>query len=207
MFLSKLMPLKDALNIIDSAKVKIGVRKIPIEDAYNRVLAEDIEALLDSPCFDRSAMDGYAIKAEDTFAFSETNPAHLKIVDRIGAGKASKVILKNGEAVKIATGAPIPHGANAVVMEEYTHEDGDNLEVAMSLTPGENVSPLGEDFKKGDMLLKSGQLLRPQDIGIITSSGYDKVNVFKRPKIGVITTGSELVMPKPEPKRSRSHKF
>ncbi len=197
MFLSKLMPLKDALNIIDSAKVKIGVRKIPIEDAYNRVLAEDIEALLDSPCFDRSAMDGYAIKAEDTFAFSETNPAHLKIVDRIGAGKASKVILKNGEAVKIATGAPIPHGANAVVMEEYTHEDGDNLEVAMSLTPGENVSPLGEDFKKGDMLLKSGQLLRPQDIGIITSSGYDKVNVFKRPKIGVITTGSELVMPKP----------
>ncbi|MEN4018241.1 MAG: molybdopterin molybdotransferase MoeA [Methanobacterium sp.] len=196
MFLSKLIPVKDALSIINTIEVKSDIQKISLEDAYNRVLAEDVEALFDSPSFDRSAMDGYAVKAEDTFGFSDSNPAHLKIVDRIGAGEKSQVTLKNGEAVKIATGAPIPQGADSVVMEEYTYEQDNNLEVSTALTPGENVSPRGEDFKQRDMLLKTGKLLRPQDIGIITSAGYSEINVFKKPKIGVITTGNELVMPK-----------
>jgi molybdopterin molybdotransferase len=196
MFLSKLIPVKDALSIINTIEVKSDIQKISLEDAYNRVLAEDVEALFDSPSFDRSAMDGYAVKAEDTFGFSDSNPAHLKIVDRIGAGEKSQVTLKNGEAVKIATGAPIPQGADSVVMEEYTYEQDNILEVSTALTPGENVSPRGEDFKQRDMLLKTGKLLRPQDIGIITSAGYSEINVFKKPKIGVITTGNELVMPK-----------
>ena len=195
MFLFELMPVLEALNIIKNVCSEINTEIVPIEDAYNRVLAEDVVALFDSPSFDRSAMDGYAIKAEDTFGFSDSNPAHLKIVDRIGAGKKSEVTLKNGEAIKIATGAPIPQGANGVVMEEYTYEQDDNLEVSTSITPGENVSPAGEDFKKDDLLLKNPQLLRPQDVGIITSAGYDKIKVFKKPRIGIITTGNELVMP------------
>lgn len=196
MFISELIPVKDALKIIDNIEIKLDIERIPLEEAYNRVLAEDIKALLDSPSFDRSAMDGYAVKAEDTFGSSETSPAYLKVVDRIGAGDTSKIVLKQGEAVKIATGAPIPEGANAVVMEEYTYEENNDLEVSKTLFPGENVAPFGEDFKKGDELLKSGELLRPQDIGIITSAGHDTVNVFKKPKIGVITTGNELVMSK-----------
>lgn len=195
MYLFELMPLQKALNIINSVKVKKDTEKTNLENAYNRVLAENITAPFDSPSFDRSAMDGYAIKAEDTFGFSETNPAHLKIVDRIGAGKKSEVIVKKGEAVKIATGAPIPKGANGVVMEEYTYENSDNLEILTSITPHENVSPAAEEFKKGDLILKSPKHLRPQDVGIIASAGYDKINVFKKPKIGVITTGNELVMP------------
>ena len=195
MFLFELMPVKDALKIINNVKINKNTEKIYPDDAYNRVLAEDVEALFSSPSFDRSAMDGYAIKAEDTFGFSDTNPAQLMIVDRIGAGTRSYVNLKNGEAVKIATGAPIPQGANGVVMEEYTHEQDDNLEVSTSITPGENVSPAAEDFKKGDIILKSPKILRPQDVGIITSAGHDKIKVFKKPKIGVITTGNELVMP------------
>ncbi len=198
MFLSELIPVKDARVVIDNIKIKPDIERISLDEAYNRVLAEDIGAILDSPSFDKSAMDGYAIKAEDTFGFSQTNPAYLKIVDRIGAGDISKVVLKKGEAVKIATGAPIPEGADAVVMEEYTYEKNDNLEVLTTLTPGENVAPFGEDFKQGDKLLKSGKLLRPQDIGIITSAGHDRVNVFKKPKIGVITTGNELVMTRSE---------
>lgn len=198
MFLSELIPVKDALKIINDINVKPDTEKISLKNGYNRVLAEDIEALLDSPSFDKSAMDGYAVKAEDTFGFSQTNPAHLKVVDRIGAGYTSKVVLKSGKAVKIATGAPIPEGANAVVMEEYTYEKDNNLEVSTTLTPGENVAPFGEDFKQGDKLLKSGKLLRPQDIGITTSAGHDTVKVFKKPKIGVITTGNELVMSKSE---------
>ncbi len=194
MFLFELMPLEDALNIINNVEVEKSTEKIYLEDAYNRVLGVNVNALFDSPSFDRSAMDGYAVKAENTFGFSESNPANLKIIDRIGAGKKSNVTLKDGEAVKIATGAPIPNGANGVVMEEYTYEQSDDLEVLTSITPGENVSPAAEDFKKGDLLLKSPKLLRPQDIGIITSAGHEQIEMFKKPKIGIITTGNELVM-------------
>ncbi|MBI5679325.1 MAG: molybdopterin molybdotransferase MoeA [Methanobacterium sp.] len=196
MFLSKLIPLKEALDIINGFNVKISVEKISLKDTYNRVLAENIESLLDSPSFDNSAMDGYALKAEDTFGFSQSNPTYLKVVDSIGAGKASKITVKNGEAIKIATGAPIPQGANAVLMEEYTQKKENDLEVSSTVAPGENVSSRAEDFKKGDLLLKSGKKLRPQDVGIIASAGYSEITVFKKPRIGVITTGSELVMPK-----------
>jgi len=195
MFLSELVPVKDTLSIINSMEVKIDIQNISLEDSYSRVLAEDVEALFDSPSFERSAMDGYALKAKDTFRFSDSNPAHLKIVDRIGAGEKSHVTLKGGEAVKIATGAPIPQGADGVVMEEYACEQDDNLEILTSITPGENVSPAAEDFKKGDIILKSPKHLRPQDVGIITSAGHDKIKVFKKPEIGIITTGNELVMP------------
>lgn len=198
MFLSQLIPVKEAQQIIKSILTQTGIEEIPLEDVHRRVLAEDLFSRLDSPNFDRSAMDGYALKAEDTFGFSERNPAQLIIKDRIGAGQTSKVVLKSGEAVKISTGAPLPEGSDAVVMEEYTLEDGDHLQVESSLTPGENVSYRGEDISQGDLVLKNGRLLKPQDLAIIASSGCERVKVFKKPKIGVITTGSELVKPQPD---------
>ena len=197
MFLSNLMPVKKAQKIIDSSLVKVGVETISLEDAYRRVLSEEVTSELNSPPFERSAMDGYAIHAEDTFGFSETNPAKLKIIDAIGAGQVSNKLVKHGEAVKISTGAPIPVGATSVVMEEFTNSEGDNLEVEMSLAPGENISPMGEDIKEGDIVLRKGKILQPQDLAIIASAGYNKINVFKKPKIAVITTGNELVMPRP----------
>ncbi len=197
MFLSNLMPVKKAQKIIDSSLKKVGIEKISLEDAYRRVLSEDVKSELNSPPFERSAMDGYAIHAEDTFGFSETNPAKLNIIDTIGAGQVSNKLVKHGEAVKISTGAPIPEGANSVVMEEYTNSEGDNLEVEMSLAPGENISPMGEDIGEGDIVLRKGKILQPQDLAIIASAGYNKINVFKKPKIAVITTGNELVMPRP----------
>ncbi len=198
MFLSNLMPVKKAQKIINSSLKMVGVEEISLEDAHMRVLAEELTSLLNSPPFERSAMDGYAIRAEDTFGFSETDPAKLKIVDSIGAGQVSNAVVKNGEAVKIATGAPIPAGASAVVMEEYIVSDGDILKVEMTLTPGENISPRGEDIEEGDIVLRGGKVLRPQDLAIIASAGYSRVNVFKKPKIGVVTTGNELVMPRPD---------
>lgn len=202
MFLSELTPVPKAHAIIENtikqASIENPIEKIPLENAHRRVIAQDVTSLLDSPPFDRSAMDGYAIRAQDTFGFSQRNPVKLNIVDRIGAGSKSNVILKNGEAVKIATGAPIPQGADAVVMEEYTQEDGDDLEVALSLTPGENVSFKGEDIQKEDVVLGKNRLLKAQDLAIIASAGYSEVEVFRKPLIGVITTGSELVMPRPD---------
>ena len=157
MFLSTLMPVKKAKKIIHSSLKKVGVENISLENAHRRVLSEEIISMLNSPPFERSAMDGYAIRAEDTFGFSETNPAKLKIIDRIGAGQVSNKIVENCEAVKIATGAPIPEGANSVVMEEYTLSKGDLLEVEMTVKPGDNISHMGEDFKEGDILLRPVQ--------------------------------------------------
>lgn len=198
MFLTNLMPVQEAHEIINNSLKEVKTENISLEKAHMRVLAQEIRSQLNSPPFERSAMDGYAIRAEDTFGFSETNPAKFEVIDVIGAGHVSNKFVKKGQAVKIATGAPIPEGANAVVMEEYTNSDATWLEVEASLTPGENVSPMGEDFKREDIVLTSGKLLRPQDLAIIASSGYDSVEVYKKPKVGVITTGTELVMPKPD---------
>lgn len=197
MFLSKLMPEEKALKIIESTPLNLKIEEVPLEKAHRRVLAEDVKSLLSSPPFNKSAMDGYALRAKDTFGHSQTKPAHLTIEDRIGAGEMSSKNLKKGEAIKIATGAPIPEGADAVVMEEYTVEDGNSLDVEMSLTPGENINPQGEDLKNGDLVLKRGKLLKAADVAIIASAGYRTVKVFKKPEVGVITTGSELVMPNP----------
>jgi molybdopterin molybdotransferase len=196
MFLSNLMSVKKAQKIITNSLSRLNVEIISLDNAYRRVLAEEIQSLLNSPPFKRSAMDGYAIRAEDTYGFSENNPAKLNVIDCIGAGQLSDAEVKNGEAIKIATGAPIPEGANAVVMEEYTNSNGDLLEVEMTLTPGENISPLGEDIQKDDIVLNKGKVLRPQDLAIIASAGYNEIKVYRKPKIGVITTGTELIMPR-----------
>ncbi len=195
MFISNLMPVKKAQKIIDSSLKKVGVEKISLENAHKRVLSEEVKSNLNSPPFERSAMDGYAIHAEDTLGYSETNPAKLKIIDTIGAGQVSNKFVKHGEAVRIATGAPIPEGANSVVMEEFTNSQENNLQVEMCLTPGENISPMGEDIREGDIVLRKGKILRPQDLALIASAGYRSINVFKKPKIAVVTTGNELVMP------------
>lgn len=195
MFLSDLMPVNKAQHMISSLIKNIGTEEISLEDAYKRVLSKEIVSLLNSPPFERSAMDGYAIRAEDTFGFSENSPAKLKIIDTIGAGQVSNTIIKAGEAVKIATGAPIPKGANAVVMEEYTVSQNNDLDVEISIAPGENISPMGEDIETGDIILKKGKILKPQDLALIASAGYSEIEVFKKPKIGVITTGNELIMP------------
>lgn len=195
MFLNKLLSLDDAIKTIRGSIPCLNSEYVNLDEAYLRVAAQNMTSLFHSPPFHRSAMDGYAIRAEDTFGHSEKNPTYLTIVDRIGAGQLSKKEVNDKEAVKIATGAPIPSGANAVIMEEYTKEEGNSLQVNMALFPGENISRAGEDFKKNDKVIDSGMLLRPQELAIIASAGFDKVSVYKKPRVAVIITGTELVMP------------
>jgi molybdopterin molybdotransferase len=196
MFLYELMPVQKAEEILRSNLNTVGTEIVKLENSHHRVLAQEVVSLLDAPPFDRSAMDGYAVRAEETFGHSEENPVHLDIVDRIGAGKVSYTDLKKGKAIQIATGAPIPPGSNAVVMEEYTQSYHDHLEVETTVIPGENVSPAGEDFKTGDLILKPGSVLNPAEIGVVASAGFGEVEVYTKPKVGVMVTGSELVMPK-----------
>ena len=195
MFLSELIPVHQALKIIKNNIKPTELETIPLDDAYKRVIAQDVISQLDSPPFSRSAMDGYAVKAEDIFTASLKNPAKLTIVDRIGAGFSSNMVVKSNMAVKIATGAPMPDGADAVVMEEFTREHGNVLDVESSLTPGENVSYKGEDVKKGDVLIKKGKYLQPADLAMIASGGHREVEVYKKPQVAVLITGSELVKP------------
>lgn len=195
MFLSKLDSVQNARELIAKYQNLTDVEEISIGDAHKRVLAEDIMAYHDSPPFDKSAMDGFAVIAENTFGASQSVPKELKIVDAIGAGDFSEKTVGEGEAIVIATGAPIPEGANAVIMKEYTTTDGDDLTIYSQVTPGENVSPKSEDIEKGQKILDKFTFIRYQELGLIASAGYDTVKVFKKPRVKVIITGNELVDP------------
>lgn len=198
MFLSNLIPVQQAHKLIEKNIKQTGLEKISLVQAYQRVLAEDVRSLLDSPPFSRSAMDGYALKAQDTFTSSTNSPGELTVVDRICAGNISNKVVEEGQAVEIATGAPLPAGADAVVMEEYTDKQDDLLLVESPLTPGENVSFQGEDIKRGDVIIEKGRFLQPQDLALIASGGYSEVTVYRKPRIAILNTGSELVMPSPD---------
>ena len=182
MFLSKLDSVKNASKLLNDNQKFTATEEISIYDAHKRVLAEDIMAFHDSPPFDKSAMDGFALIGEDTFGASQSAPKEFKIIDAIGAGDFSDKTVKNGEAIVIATGAPIPNGADAVLMKEYTTEDDDELTIYSQVTPGENVSPKAEDIKKGEKILSKNTFIR----------------VYKKPKIKLIITGNELVEPTKE---------
>ena len=198
MFLSKLDSLKNAVKLVSDNQKVTQTEEISIYDAHKRVLAEDIIAFHDSPPFDKSAMDGFALIAEDTFGSSNSAPKQLKIIDAIGAGDFSSKKVNTNEAVVIATGAPIPDGADAVLMKEYTTSEGDDLTIYSQVTPGENISPKSEDIEKGQKILDKNTFIRYQELGLIASAGYDKVMVYKKPKVKIIITGNELVEPTKE---------
>lgn len=192
----KLTRVDDALKeFFSKAEIKKQhAESIMTFDALGRVLAEDIIAKTDVPSFDRSAVDGYALRAEETYGASPTNPMILDVIGSVEIGFPSKTTLKKQQVMKIATGAAIPKGADSVVMIEYTETIGDNkVEVYSSLTPWENVSRKGEDVKRGEDILSKGTLLQPQDLGILVALGNSKVMVVKKPRVAVLSTGNELV--------------
>ena len=198
MFLSKLDSVNNAFKLLADHQKFTDVEEISIKDAHRRVLAEDIIAFHDSPPFDKSAMDGFAVIGENTFGASQSAPKEFKIIDAIGAGDFSGKTVGENEAITIATGAPIPDGANAVIMKEYATTDGDSLTIYSQVTPGENVSPKSEDIEKGQKILDKNTFIRYQELGLIASAGYDTVRVFKKPKVKLIITGNELVEPTKE---------
>ena len=193
----KLTSLKRALEIflekID--KTPTAIEKIPIWDAFGRVLAEDVYSEVDVPPFDRAAMDGYAVKAIDTHGASSNSPVIFRIIGEAYAGKSFKGEVKEYEAVKISTGAPMPRGADAVVMVEYTKRINDSVEIYMSVSPGENVSERGEDIKKGERILQQGKTLTPFDISLLSSLGFLRVKVRVKPVVALIACGEELIDP------------
>ncbi len=174
---------------------KRAVETVPLHLAVGRVLAKDVYALTDVPPFDRATMDGYAVRAEDTFTAEEDNPVILKVTGVIEAGKKPEIEVNRGEAAEIATGAMMPKGANAVVMVEYTRKRRDEIEVFKPVSPGENVMYAGSDIMAGELIAREGSKLTHREIGVMAACGIKEVEVYRKPRVAVISTGNELVSP------------
>jgi len=171
----------------------LGFEEIPVWQALGRTIAEDIQCPIDVPGFDRASMDGYAVRASDTFGAEERRPLRLKVVGAIEAGDDSHIEIDSGEAAEISTGAPIPKGANAVVMVEYTQRKGDLLDIFRAVNLGENIIAAGSDLMTGELVLRRGQRLSPREMGVLSAMGFKGVKVYRRPRVAVISTGNELV--------------
>lgn len=199
--LKSLISLHEAMNIImDSIKPINKIETIALTEGVGRVLAEDIISQIDVPPFDRAAEDGYAIMAEDTFGANYQSPKTLKVIGSIDAGEVFDGRISKGECVQIATGAPIPEGANAVVRVEDTEKIGSNeIRVFRAVPPGFDVSPQGEDIKKGMPILKRGEVLTPSKIGVVAALGMDHVVVYSKPRVAIIPTGNEIIKPGERP--------
>ena len=174
----------------------LGVEEVSLERALGRVLAENVVAKVNSPPFDRSTVDGYAVRSIDIAGARENNPIRLKVVGKVEAGEIPKISVEPGEAVEIATGAPIPPGADAVVMVEFTRKVSENIiEVFKSVPPGGNISQTASDVMIGEVIAYKGTVITPQIIGALAAVGVNRVLVFKKPKVAILSTGNELVKP------------
>jgi len=191
-FLTSISP-KNALDIIESFTLTPKTEKIHIEDALDRVLAEDIIAAEDIPPFSRSLVDGYAVIVNDIQGAKETNPSLLTVKGEVRVGEESFTSVENGKAVSISTGAMLPQNADGVVMEEYTRRLQDEIEVTRPVFKGENICFKGEDIKKGDRLKSLGDRLTAFDLGVCAALGISHMTVYKRPEIAIISSGDEIV--------------
>lgn len=168
------------------------VEEIPLLEAYNRVLAENVISPLDIPPFDRSVVDGYAVIAEDTFGADENKPIKLNVCGTANVGEPPKIKVIHGKAAEIVTGAPIMEGADAVVMTEFTERSNSELYVYNAVAKDENIMKKGSDIKKDETVLSAEQFLGSREIGVLAALGMAKAKVFSIPRIAVLSTGSEV---------------
>ncbi|WP_123537574.1 molybdopterin biosynthesis protein [Halosimplex salinum] len=195
-----------ARDVVASLDLSAGSERVPLEDARGRVLAERVDATLDVPGFDRAAMDGYAVRAPDTYGADDA-PVTLPVVGSVHAGETPDVSLDAGEIAEISTGAVMPEGADAVVIVERTEEvtaesddgagsdDDRRVRIETAVTPGENVMLAGADIAAGERALGPGTSLTPREIGLLSALGVDEVPVRAKPRVAIVSTGDELVRP------------
>ena len=191
----KVVPLEKALEVINSFPLEPEVERVPLGEALGRVLAEDVVSPINVPPFDRATVDGYAVRAEDTFMASESEPVRLKVVGEVNAGDFPDFELKPGESVYISTGAPLPKGADAVIQFEDVERKGNEVIIYKPAYPGLGVMKAGADIPAGKLLLKRGTRLGFKETALLSAIGMAEVPVFRRPKVAVISTGNELTLP------------
>ena len=196
-------PFKSTISLEEARRhLRDGVRpirrteQVSLLEADGRVAAEDVTSTIDVPPFSRSAMDGYAVIASDTARATKTTPARLRIADRIYTGQVSRTRLEAGCCSEIATGAPLPEGADAVVMVEETARAGDDeVDIFAAATTGQNIGRRAADMKTGDLVVRTGDHLNPSRIGALAATGRNTLVVYARPRVAVLSTGNEVIEP------------
>ncbi len=190
----ELMPREEAIKIIiENVKQVTETEKVSIQDSVGRVLAVDVVAGFNVPPFDRASMDGYAVKARDTKESSEKSPIKLKLIGAQHTGGVYEGTIGDGECLEIATGSPMPDGADAVVMVEYTELVGDIVLIKRGVEPGGNMAPAGEDMVKGTKVLEKGTTVTPGVLGALAALGYVDVMVYVKPRVAIYSSGPEVV--------------
>jgi molybdopterin molybdotransferase len=191
-----LMPVAEALRQVVAGAEPLGTETVALDDAFGRVLAADLAARRTQPPADVSAMDGYALRADDT----ASEPAALTIIGEVAAGHPFEGVVGPGQAARIFTGGVMPDGADCVVIQEVTEREDDRVVIKRSGIKGKNVRRKGIDFSEGQVLLARGRRLDDRDLMLAASMNQPQVEVYRRPKIAIVGTGDELVMPGTEPK-------
>jgi molybdopterin molybdotransferase len=191
----KRTPVAECLAWVDAHSAPVRIESVELARAPGRVLARDVQAPIDVPGFDRSAMDGYALRSEETSGAGDYQPITLRIVGEAMPGAPWEGMVEAGKAVRIMTGAPMPAGADAVVPAEFATPSGEAVEIRTAVPARKNVGLVGEDIRAGGTILSRGRRLRPQDVAVIASIGISRIEVHARPAIRIIVTGNELVPP------------
>jgi molybdopterin molybdotransferase len=186
----KLIDHREAVRLVLENAPRLPVARVPLMEAQGLALAEDVRARFDSPPFDNSAVDGYALRSIDAEAGRV-----FRVVDEAPAGRPARKSVGEGEAVKIFTGGLIPQGADAVAMVENTSGWGEEFELKKAVAPGNNLRPAGEDVREGEVILHAGTEIGAPEIGLAATQGYGELPIYRRPRVAVLSTGSELVEP------------
>ncbi|SDA43321.1 molybdenum cofactor synthesis domain-containing protein [Methanobrevibacter millerae] len=185
---------QDIIQELFDKYCKAQSEEIDCEDAYGRVLYNDVYSRMDFPPFDKALKDGFAILSEDSFGASEESPNTLEVIDFLEAGSITDKKVEKGKCVEISTGAAMPEGADAVVMVEYSEKFDDKVNLLTTATPSQDVAKKGSDIEEGNLILKKGDVLNPGKIGVLLSQGFKTIEVFKKPSVGVISSGNEITM-------------
>jgi molybdopterin molybdotransferase len=190
---SIMLRVEEALDKILGRIEPLGFEKVSLLESLGRVVGEDIDARRNIPPLDNSGMDGYAVRTADIAKASRDQSVRLKVIEDLPAGFLSQKTLKEGQAIRIMTGAPIPMGADTVVPVEETGKDGSSVSIFKAFPLGENIRRGGEDVKQGDRVISRGDILRPSEIGMVASIGRSSLSVYQRPMVSILCTGEELV--------------
>ncbi|WP_295030566.1 gephyrin-like molybdotransferase Glp [uncultured Methanobrevibacter sp.] len=184
----------DIIQNLFNEKLTQESEEILVTEAYGRILFEDVYSRMDFPPFNKALKDGFAILAEDSFGASEENPKTLEVVDFLEAGATTDKKVEKGKCIEISTGAAMPEGAESVVMVEYAEKLDGEVNLLTTATPSQDVARKGSDIEEGKLILKKGDFLNPGKIGVLLSQGFETIEVYKKPSLGVISSGNEITL-------------
>jgi molybdenum cofactor synthesis domain-containing protein len=194
--LRSLLPFEDALRVcLERAEPIARAERVRLAEACGRVLSEDVSAEFDVPAFDRAAMDGYAVRAADTYGAGPQRAVELEVLEALHAGDLPRRTVEPGRCVEVATGVKMPEGADGVVRVEDTEREGDRVRVRRPIHPGQNISRRGEDVRAGSTVLRAGELLTPSRVGVLAALGRTAAPVWELPRVRIVSSGAEVVEP------------